>query len=147
MFLCPHQPHHPCRPQFLPLQHLQPPLLLQLEQGGIDAELFGTAVLEDVIDSDAVRVSPQVMENTNRILLLVIHVHTKCVECLRNEMRTVKPSNYAYPTGAALGGTCGEEVVVQWGQDLEGVQLCIPVTWPFIFAVTFYTKIRASHSE
>ena len=27
------------------------------------------------------------------------------------ETRTVKPSHYAYPSGDALGGTCGEEVV------------------------------------
>ena len=76
MFLCPHQPHHPCRPQLLPRQHLQPSLLFQLEQGRIDAELFGTAVLEDVIDGDTIGIPVQVVKNAECILQLVIHVHT-----------------------------------------------------------------------
>lgn len=125
MFLCPHQSHHSCRPQLLPLQHLQPSVLLQFEQGGIDAELFGTAVLEDVIDGDTIGIPVQVVKNAECILQLVIHVHTNVLNVFLT--RTAKPSNYAYPSGAALGGTCGEEWFNVGGQDLEGVQLYFSV--------------------
>ena len=57
-FLCSYvrnnQSHHPCRPQHLPLQHLQPSLLLQFEEGRVDAQTVGTAMLENVVHGDTI---------------------------------------------------------------------------------------------
>ena len=70
----------------------------------------------------------------------------ECVECLSHEdgdtvqLMHIRPvSPWAVPAG--------KEWFSGGGQDLEGVQPCFPVTWPFIFALTFYIKIHANHSE
>ena len=57
-FLCSYvrnnQSYHPCCPQHLPFQHLQPSLLLQFEEGRVDAQTVGAAMSDDVIDGDPV---------------------------------------------------------------------------------------------
>ena len=70
----------------------------------------------------------------------------ECVECLWNEDgETVQLCLSVWCRPWAV--PAGKEWFSGGGQDLEGVQPCFPVTWPFIFALTFYIKIHASHSE
>ena len=75
MSLCPHQPHHPCRPQLLPFQYLQLPVLLQLEEGRVDTKLVGAAVENDVVNGDAGGVLAEVTEDEEGVAVLVIGVH------------------------------------------------------------------------
>ena len=73
MLICLYPPYYARCSQFFPFQHLQLSGLLQLEEGGINAEFVGAAVLEDGVDGGAFLVLSEVMEDTLGVEVFVVH--------------------------------------------------------------------------
>lgn len=73
MLICLYPPYYARCAQFFPFQHLQQSGLLQLEEGGINAEFVGAAVPEDVVDIYTAGKQLQITNNILRIQFFVIH--------------------------------------------------------------------------
>ena len=73
MLICLYPPYYARCSQFFPFQHLQLSGLLQLEEGGINAEFVGAAVLEDVINIYTAGKQLQITNNILRIQFFIIH--------------------------------------------------------------------------
>lgn len=74
MLLCLYQPHHTRCAQFFPFQHLQQSGLLQLEEGGINAEFVGATVEDNIFDGGADGVLTEVMEDALSVEVFIIGV-------------------------------------------------------------------------
>ena len=75
MLICLYPPYYARCAQFFPFQHLQLSGLLQFEEGGINAEFVGAAVLENGIDGGAFLVLLEVMEDAEGVEVFVVGVH------------------------------------------------------------------------